>query len=86
MRLYFHGSRFELNQIPRTRSLEELEIDGRSGILLSCERPLPVLEGCIRVEIPDDEVGRFARGPEWPDDYLVPAAIVERYNPDVLSA
>ena len=86
MRLYFHGSRFELREIPRTGSLEELEIDGHSGVLLSRERPLPVLEACIPVEIPDDEVDRYARGPEWPDDYVVPAAIVQRYNRDILHA
>jgi hypothetical protein len=86
MRLYFHGSRFELREIPHTGSLEEIEIDGRNGVLLSSERPLPVLEACIEVVIPDEEVGRYARGPEWPDDYLVPAAIVQRHNPDILPA
>jgi hypothetical protein len=86
MRLYFHGSRYELRDIPRTGTLEESEIGGHSGVLLSSERPLPVLEACIPVEIPDEEVGRYARGPEWPDDYLVPMAIVQRHNPDILFA
>ena len=83
MRLYLHGSRYELRDIPRTGSLEEFETDGHSGVLLSSERPLPVLEACIAVVIPDEEVDRYARGPEWPDDYLVPMAIVRRHNPDI---
>jgi hypothetical protein len=81
MRLYFHGHRHELGAVPRDGTYEEFEIDGRRGVLLSSERPLPVLEACIPVEIPDDEAVLYARGPLWPDDYLVPLAIVQRHNP-----
>jgi hypothetical protein len=80
MRLYFHGSRYELRGIPHTGTFEELEIGGRKGVLLSCERPLPLLEACIRVDIPDEEVSTYALGPEWPDDYIVPLAIVQRHD------
>ena len=82
MRLYFHGSRYELHGIPHTGAFEELEIGGRRGVLLSCERPLPLLEACIPVDIPDDEVSAYALGPEWPDDYIVPLAIVQQHDPD----
>jgi hypothetical protein len=81
MRLYFcQGPRDELPEIARTGAFEELDLGGRRGVLLSCERPLPVLEACIRVDIPDAEVAPFARGPEWPDDYVVPLAIVQEHN------
>jgi hypothetical protein len=80
MRLYFHGPREQLPEIARTGAFEEFDLDGRRGVLLSCERPLPVLEAVIRVDIPDEEVARYARGPEWPDDYLVPLALVRRHN------
>ena len=81
MRLYFHGSREELPDISRTGAFPEDEIDGRTGVLLSCERPLPVIEACIRVEIPDDELAGCSRGPAFPDDYLVPLAVVQRHIP-----
>ena len=80
MRLYFHGRRDELSDIARTGAFEEFEMDGRRGVLLSCERPLPVLEACISLDIPDVELAPYARGPEWPDDYLVPLAIVQLHN------
>ena len=79
MRLYFHGPREELPGISRTGAFPEDEIDGRRGVLLSCERPLPVLEACIHVDIPDEEVADYARGPAWPDDFLVPLAVVQQH-------
>ena len=33
-----------------------------------------MLEAYIPVEIPDEDVTSYARGQEWPDDYLVPFA------------
>lgn len=81
MRLCFRGQRYELAAIPRSSIFEEVEIDGRRGVLLSSERPLPVLEACLRVDIPDEDVAPYARGPLWPGDYIVPLAIVQQWNP-----
>jgi hypothetical protein len=79
MRLCFRGQRSGLGAIPHTDAFEEVEIDGRRGVLLSSERPLPVLEACLRVDIPDEAVAPYALGPLWPSDYIIPLAIVQRW-------
>jgi hypothetical protein len=82
MRLYFHGSRDQLRDIPRSGTFPEVAIQGRMGVLLTSERPVPVPEAVIPVDIPDGELAAYARGPGWAGDYIVPRAVVERHNPD----
>lgn len=76
MKLYYIGSKAELALAVREDWYTEWTIGLGRGVLLSAARPVPAPAPVVVLEFPEREVRSFARGPAWPDEYVVPAEIV----------
>lgn len=78
MKLYCPGAGHTYDAL--TAALAERTIDGRTGVFMTAAPPGPVREGIVVVEVPNPD--SYARGPEHPGDYIVPAEVVRECHPE----